>query len=409
VTSLDDGAGSSTRRATRSSSEKIVVVETKELSKSSKEKVAPVQASAKVSVTQSSKQSLPTAVAIPVAVVSQESLISAVTTTTTTTTIEQPVTALIQTNKVSAIKVPINVSRSNLEDTIIPIEIAEAPKRMRRSLPLVVKNTDPAKCLDQIDRMYNIYYEMEDKYSPKPYMNIQKEITIRMRSILVDWLVEVHHKFKLHPSTLWLCVNILDRYLERVPTQKTQLQLVGVSALFIACKYEEIYPPEVRDCVHITDNAYDREEVLKMEGDILKELNYQICVPTCYHFLTRYLNCIQASERTQLLASYYAERNLQEYDMLLNSPHLFAAAAIYAALKQQNQEIARLHYTSSWSKCIQEESGLEESDLIPCARVIIKHVGEEPETSSKRRLIAAKKKYAIEKYHCISNLPLPSI
>lgn len=403
MTSLDDGTGSSsTRRATRSSnnesssSEKIVVVETKELSKSSKEKVAPVQASAKVLVTQSSKQSLPTAAAIPVAIVSQESLISAVTTTTATTTIEQPVTAD-------------NVSRSNLEDTIIPIEIVEAPKRMRRSLPLVVKNTDPAKCLDQIDRMYNIYYEMEDIYSPKPYMNIQKEITIRMRSILVDWLVEVHHKFKLHPSTLWLCVNILDRYLERVPTQKTQLQLVGVSALFIACKYEEIYPPEVRDCVHITDNAYDREEVLKMEGDILKELNYQICVPTCYHFLTRYLNCIQASERTQLLASYYAERNLQEYDMLLNSPHLFAAAAIYAAIKQQNQEIPRLSYTSSWSKCIQEESGLEESDLIPCARVIIKHVGEEPETSSKRRLIAAKKKYAIEKYHCISNLPLPSI
>jgi cyclin B len=403
VTSLDDGTGSSsTRRATRSSnnesssSEKIVVVETKELSKSSKEKVAPVQASAKVLVTQSSKQSLPTAVAIPVAIVSQESLISAVTTTTATTTVEQPVTAD-------------NVSRSNLEDTIIPIEIVEAPKRMRRSLPLVVKNTDPAKCLDQIDRMYNIYYEMEDKYSPKPYMNIQKEITIRMRSILIDWLVEVHHNFKLHPSTLWLCVNVLDRYLERVPTTKTQLQLVGVSALFIACKYEEIYPPEVRDCVHITDNAYDREEVLKMEGDILKELNYQICVPTCYHFLTRYLNCIQASERTQLLASYYAERNLQEYDMLLNSPHLFAAAAIYAAIKQQNQEIPRLSYTSSWSKCIQEESGLEESDLIPCARVIIKHVGEEPETSSKRRLIAAKKKYAIEKYHCISNLPLPSI
>ena len=403
MTSLDDGTGSSsTRRATRSSnnesssSEKIVVVETKELSKSSKEKVAPVQASAKVLVTQSSKQSLPTAVAIPVAIVSQESLISAVTTTTATTTVEQPVTAD-------------NVSRSNLEDTIIPIEIVEAPKRMRRSLPLVVKNTDPAKCLDQIDRMYNIYYEMEDKYSPKPYMNIQKEITIRMRSILIDWLVEVHHNFKLHPSTLWLCVNVLDRYLERVPTTKTQLQLVGVSALFIACKYEEIYPPEVRDCVHITDNAYDREEVLKMEGDILKELNYQICVPTCYHFLTRYLNCIQASERTQLLASYYAERNLQEYDMLLNSPHLFAAAAIYAAIKQQNQEIPRLSYTSSWSKCIQEESGLEESDLIPCARVIIKHVGEEPETSSKRRLIAAKKKYAIEKYHCISNLPLPSI
>lgn len=407
MTSLDDDAISSSRRATRStnksSSEKIVIVETKESSnsksKSSKEKVTsvPLQASVKATLPQA-KQTLPTAVAFPVAIVSQDAL--------SVSTNEQSVTTMIQPSKVSAVKVPIN---DEVDSMPVENELAEPPKRIRRSLPLVVKNTDPAKCLDQIDRMYNIYYEMEDKYSPKPYMNIQKEITIRMRSILVDWLVEVHHKFKLHASTLWLCVNILDRYLERVPTQKTQLQLVGVSALFIACKYEEIYPPEVRDCVHITDSAYDREEVLKMETDILKELNYQICVPTCYHFLTRYLNCIQASERTQLLTSYYAERNLQEYDMLANAPHVFAAAAIYAALKQQAQEIPRLHNVVSWSKCIQEETGLNESDLMPCARTIVKHVGEEPETSSKRRLIAAKKKYAIEKYHCISNLPLPSI
>ena len=369
--------------------------------KSSKEKIinASVQVPAKVITTQVAKQSIPTAYAVPVAIVSQDS-------SSASSIVDQTANIQNQSNKVSAVKV--KLSRTDTED-FVSMEPVEESKRMKRSLPLVTKNTDPAKCLDQIDRMYNIYYDLEDKFTPKPYMNIQREITVRMRSILVDWLVEVHHKFKLHASTLWLCVNILDRYLERVPTQKTQLQLVGVSALFIACKYEEIYPPEVRDCVHITDNAYDREEVLKMEGDILKELNYEICVPTCYHFLTRYLNCIQASERTQLLASYYAERNLQEYDMLKNTPHLFAAAAIYAALKQESQEIPRLQNSTPWSKCIQEESGLVESDLISCARLIIKHVGEEPETSSKRRLIAAKKKYAIEKYHCISNLPLPLI
>lgn len=83
-----------------------------------------------------------------------------------------------------------------------------------------------------------------------------------MRAILVDWLIEVHLKFKLAPETLFLGINLIDRYLEVAPVTKDRLQLVGVSAMLIACKYEEIYPPEVKDFVYITDSAYTREEVL---------------------------------------------------------------------------------------------------------------------------------------------------
>ena len=113
----------------------------------------------------------------------------------------------------------------------------------------------------------------------------QTDINFKMRSILIDWLVEVHYKFKLFPSTLFLCVNILDRYLEKVPIMRSKLQLVGVTSLFIACKFEEVYPPEVRECVYITDYAYDREEVLEMETNILTTLDWTILVPTSYHFL----------------------------------------------------------------------------------------------------------------------------
>jgi G2/mitotic-specific cyclin-B, other len=237
----------------------------------------------------------------------------------------------------------------------------------------------------------------------------QKDINAKMRSILVDWLVEVHHKFKLQPLTLWLCINILDRYLERVQTNRSKLQLVGVTALLIACKYEEIYPPEVRDCVYITDYAYEREEVLSMEACILKELNYLIFVPTGYHFLIRYLNAIQASDQTRFIASYYAERNLQEFDMLNEPPHKFVAAVIYAALKQQSQQYPRLATAQVWTTRLQEESGLQEVDLIACARNVVKHVAEEPETASKRRLVAAKKKYSSEKFGAISSLALAVI
>jgi G2/mitotic-specific cyclin-B, other len=90
-----------------------------------------------------------------------------------------------------------------------------------------------------------------------------------MRSILIDWLVEVHLKFKLVPESLYLTVNLIDRYLEREQVHRSKLQLVGVTAMLIACKYEEIYPPIVKDFVYITDNAYTKEEILEQERIML--------------------------------------------------------------------------------------------------------------------------------------------
>ena len=93
-----------------------------------------------------------------------------------------------------------------------------------------------------------------------------------MREILVDWLVEVHLKFKLLPETLYLTVNIIDRFLEKQNVMRNKLQLVGVTAMLIASKYEEIYPPIVTDFVYITDNAYSKKEILEMEEQILVSL-----------------------------------------------------------------------------------------------------------------------------------------
>lgn len=86
-----------------------------------------------------------------------------------------------------------------------------------------------------------------------------------MRAILVDWIIEVHLKFKLLPETLFITVSLIDRYLEQVQIKRTNLQLVGVTAMLIASKYEEIYAPEVKDFVYITDNAYTKDEILQME------------------------------------------------------------------------------------------------------------------------------------------------
>ena len=86
----------------------------------------------------------------------------------------------------------------------------------------------------------------------------QSEINDKMRAILVDWLIEVHLKFKLFPETLFITISVIDKFLEQVPVSKSKLQLVGVAALFIASKYEEIYPPELKDFIYITDRAYTK-------------------------------------------------------------------------------------------------------------------------------------------------------
>jgi hypothetical protein len=83
----------------------------------------------------------------------------------------------------------------------------------------------------------------------------QADINERMRSILVDWLVDVHLKFKLRTETLFLTVHIIDRYLAKEQTTRNKLQLVGCTAMLIAAKYEEIYAPEVRDFVYISDKV----------------------------------------------------------------------------------------------------------------------------------------------------------
>lgn len=91
------------------------------------------------------------------------------------------------------------------------------------------------------------------------YMDSQPEINARMRSILIDWLTEVHSKFELMPETLYLTINIVDRYLSRTFVSRRELQLVGISSMLIACKYEEIWAPQVvfsLVCNHNVENLF---------------------------------------------------------------------------------------------------------------------------------------------------------
>jgi len=271
---------------------------------------------------------------------------------------------------------------------------------------------DELQVVPYVTDLFQHLYCDEKKYRPQMYMTLQKDINAKMRAILIDWLVEVHMKFRLAPETLYLCVNIIDRYCYKSHVMRSQLQLVGVTALLIACKYEEIYPPEVSDCVYITDRAYTRNDILEMEQRIVHKLRFHITVPTAYPFLQRFLSVVKASALIKHAATYYTERTLQEYDLNKFKPSVISAAAVILAIN--NPDICKRDefqstLVSGMPSILLEYTEFGEEELRECARLIAEKVGEEPITASRRKLGAVKKKYENRKYMHVSAMRLPCL
>jgi len=105
---------------------------------------------------------------------------------------------------------------------------------------------------------------------------------------MIDWMIKIHYNFKLLPETLFLTINAVDRYFSMHQIAKRDVQLVGIAALLIITKYEEIYPPLLKDFVYISDNQYSAEEILDMEKKILFALDFDISLGTPYRFLERF-------------------------------------------------------------------------------------------------------------------------
>lgn len=127
-------------------------------------------------------------------------------------------------------------------------------------------------------------YQIDNEYLKK----VQTEVKDTSRGFLVEWIIDVHRKYRLMSETLYVTVSIIDRYLAKVPIKKSQLHLLGVTALLIATKYEEIYPPELKDFLNISDNKFTKEEVLSLEHHIISTLEFNFFNPSSYRFLERY-------------------------------------------------------------------------------------------------------------------------
>lgn len=108
------------------------------------------------------------------------------------------------------------------------------------------------------------------------------------RAFLVEWIIDVHRKFRLMPESLYLTVLIVDRYLSLVQIKKSQLHILGLTAILIATKYEEIYPPSLQELLTVSENKFSRLNVIDMEHQMLSKLEFSILAPSGYRFLERF-------------------------------------------------------------------------------------------------------------------------
>uniref|UniRef100_A0A7R9XMB7 Cyclin N-terminal domain-containing protein n=1 Tax=Polyblepharides amylifera TaxID=1486889 RepID=A0A7R9XMB7_9CHLO len=259
---------------------------------------------------------------------------------------------------------------------------------------------NPLECTIYVNDIYSHLRKIEGKSRPSDsYMeNVQRDISHAMRGILVDWMVEVAEEYKLSSDTLFLTVNLIDRILSQYTCARSTLQLVGITCMLIAAKYEEIYAPNVDDFCYITDNTYARLQVLEMERKVLNMLGYNVGTPTVKTFARRYLRVAESTmdDRLDLLVCFLCELTLLEYTFLKFTPSQIAASAVLLA----NYQLGK----PCWTNTLFHFTGYQPSYLQECVKVLYQvHVESMQSTQS---LPAVREKYNNPNLRSIASYPI---
>ncbi|KAG6865914.1 hypothetical protein C0991_010747 [Blastosporella zonata] len=228
---------------------------------------------------------------------------------------------------------------------------------------------DPSMVSEYADEIFEYMSELEDEMMPAPdYMADQTEITWEARQTLVDWLLQVHLRYHMLPETLWIAINIVDRFLTKRVVSLAKFQLVGVTAMFIAAKYEEILAPSVEEFVFMTEKVYPREEILKGERIILQAMEFRIshyCSP--YSWMRKISKADDYNIHTRTLSKFLTEVTLLDHRFLRVKPSMVAAVGMYCARKMLG---------GGWDEAFVFYSDYTEEQLIPGHILLIEKLTE---------------------------------
>ncbi|KAG9103740.1 G2/mitotic-specific cyclin [Ceratobasidium sp. 370] len=226
---------------------------------------------------------------------------------------------------------------------------------------------DPLMVAEYVVEIFEYMKELEIRSMPSStYMNSQHELDWSMRGILMDWLIQVHARFKLLPETLFLASNIIDRFLSLRIVSLIKLQLVGITALFVASKYEEIMAPSVAHFLQVSDSEYTEQEILQAEKYVLRTLGWDLSYPNPMSWLRRASKADSYDVQTRTLAKFFIEIGVVEHRLLKYTPSMLAAAALWLSRLMMEKD--------EWDANLEHYSGYPERKLIPCANVMLNYI-----------------------------------
>lgn len=225
---------------------------------------------------------------------------------------------------------------------------------------------DPLMVSEYVVEIFEYLYRLEIKTLPAAdYLSRQTYITANMRDQLVDWMNEVHQKFKLLPETLFVAINIMDRFLSREIVQVNRLQLLGTASLFIASKYEEIYSPSVTNFA--SESGSTVEEILAAEKFVLEILSFDLSYPNPMNFLRRISKADDYDVNSRTIAKYFMEISVMDHHFIGIKPSVCAAASMYLSRKMLGKD--------EWNGNLIHYSGdVFESDLAPVVQLYLQYL-----------------------------------
>ena len=240
---------------------------------------------------------------------------------------------------------------------------------------------------------YNLLKEEEKGIIPMPdytYLTRQTEINEKMRSILVDWLIDVHFKFGFTDETLFMTISIIDRYLTISQITRTNFQLLGITALMIACKHEEIDLPKIDDFIYITDNAYVKSEVVKMEEDVLSKLNFAFMYPSPIKFFEYLSFHFNFDKKHHMMGKYLMESFLLDVKNCKYKPSIISCACTYIVMKFFKMKNYQESYHKKFYNLDENKEKYSEHNIKECAKDICLYV----DNINKTNYQACVKKYS---------------
>ncbi|CAM1507284.1 Fc.00g069250.m01.CDS01 [Cosmosporella sp. VM-42] len=226
---------------------------------------------------------------------------------------------------------------------------------------------DPLMVAEYANEIFDYLRDLEVKSVPNSqYMSHQDDLEWKTRAILIDWLIEVHTRFHLLPETLFLAVNIIDRFLSEKVVQLDRLQLVGITAMFIASKYEEVLSPHVENFRRIADDGFSEAEILSAERFVLTTLNYDLSYPNPMNFLRRVSKADNYDIQSRTIGKYLMEISLLDHRFMNYRPSIVAAGAMYLARLMLDR--------GEWDETLSYYAGYDEDEIEPVVNLMVDYL-----------------------------------